>query len=338
MKNQAKSDNKPFIMRRKLFTQIATLATLVFGVTGCNWVVMFPSGDIARQEAQLILIATFLMLIVIVPVIIMTIIFGWKYRASNDDADYDPEWNHSTTLEILIWSVPMAIILVLGGVTFVATHRLDPYAPINQISKGVPVPETAETLVIEAVAMNWKWLFFYPDYGIATVNEIAAPVDTPIRFKITSATVMNSFYIPALAGQIYAMAGMETKLHAVINKTGEYDGFSANYSGHGFSDMYFTFHGMNDQDFAQWIDKVKNQGQALEVQTYEDLEIPSNAHPVTYYNQVADGLYHQILNLCVKPGTVCMDKQMHMDAARASNPAAHDAHGAHKPHKAEHSH
>ena len=331
MLKQQKSVNNTRLVTR-FVGQLFLLFLMMTTLSGCDWVVMFPSGDIARQEAQLILIATFLMLLVIVPVIVLTIVFGWKYRASNRDADYDPEWNHSTTLEIIIWTIPMAIILVLGGITFVATHRLDPYAPISQISKGQPVPESAETLVIEAVAMDWKWLFFYPDYGIATVNEIAAPVDQPIRFKITSATVMNSFYIPALAGQIYAMAGMETKLHAVINEEGEYKGFSANYSGHGFSDMYFTFHGMNDQDFSQWIDKVKSQGDTLALQAYEDLETPSHAHPVTYYSSVDEGLYHKILNLCVEPGSVCMDEQMHMDAERAANPPQHGEHDSHDTH------
>lgn len=326
----------------KLMCQISVTLIMLFSLGGCDWVVMFPAGDIARQEAQLILIATVLMLLVIVPVIVLTIVFASKYRASKEAEDYDPEWNHSTTLEIVIWTIPMAIILVLGGITFVATHRLDPYAPIAQIRKGEPVPESAETLVIEAVAMDWKWLFFYPDYGIATVNELAAPVDRPIQFKLTSATVMNSLYIPALAGQIYAMAGMETKLHAVINEEGTYLGFSANYSGHGFSDMHFDFHGMSERDFDQWINKVQNQGNPLNLQTYNDLMIPSHAHEVTYYNSVMDGLYHNIMNMCVEPGSVCMDEQMHRDAERAANPpehgeehghsereSHHDSHGSH---------
>ena len=177
--------------------------------------------------------------------------------------------------------------------------------------------------------MDWKWLFFYPDYGVATVNEIAAPIDRPIQFKITSATVMNSFYIPALAGQIYAMAGMETKLHAVINEPGSFDGFSANYSGHGFSDMRFTFHGFDEQGFDQWISKLKNTGEHLDRQTYFDLEIPSNAHPVTYYSSVREDLYHDILNLCVPEGMVCMNEQMRMDAKRANGKTHKESHGEH---------
>ncbi len=282
----------------------------VLSLGGCEMVVMDPSGDVARQQAQLIWIATWLMLIVIVPVFILTALFAWKYRASNRDADYDPEWHHSTTLEIVIWTIPLMIIIVLSGITFVATHRLDPYAPISRISEDQPVPANAETLVIEAVALDWKWLFLYPQHGVATVNELAAPVDRPIRFKITSGSVMNSFFVPALAGQIYAMSGMETKLHAVINEPGVYDGFSANYSGHGFSHMYFKFHGLDEAGFDDWIGKLRAGGDALDESTYLRLENPTVEHPVTYYATVEEGLYHAILNRCVAGRAPCIDEQV----------------------------
>ena len=216
---------------------------------------MNPSGDVAKQQASLIWIATWLMLIVIIPVFILTALFAWKYRASNHDAEYDPDWHHSTTVEIVVWTIPLIIIIILSGITFVATYRLDPYTPITRISEEQPLPADAEPLVIEVVALDWKWLFLYPEQGVAAVNELAAPVDRQIRFKITSGSVMNSFFIPALAGQIYAMSGMETELHAVINEPGVFDGFSANYSGHGFSHMRFKFHGVDDAGFDAWIDK-----------------------------------------------------------------------------------
>ncbi len=282
----------------------------VLALGGCDWVVMEPSGDVARQQAQLIWIATWLMLIVIIPVFVLTILFAWKYRASNRDADYDPDWHHSTTLEIVIWTIPLMIIIVLSGITFVATHRLDPYAPITRIDEDRSVPASAETLVIEAVSLDWKWLFLYPQYGVAAVNELAAPVDRPIRFKITSGTVMNSFYVPALAGQIYAMSGMETKLHAVINESGVYDGFSANYSGHGFSHMYFKFHGLDVAGFDDWIRELRTSGGTLDESIYLGLENPSVNHPVTYYATVEDGLYHAILNRCVAGRATCIDEQM----------------------------
>lgn len=288
----------------------------LFVLSGCDWIVMNPSGDVAKQEAWLIWVSTILMLIIIVPVILLTIWFAWHYRASNKKAKYDPEWDHSSTLEMVIWSAPLAIIMVLSGITFVATHRLDPYSPIRRIAPDVPVPENAETLVIEAVALDWKWLFLYPEQGLAVVNEVAAPVDRPIQFKITSGSVMNSFYIPALAGQIYAMAGMETKLHAVINESGTFTGFSANYSGHGFSDMHFKFHGMDDAGFDDWITKIRSEGEPLSRDEYLILEEKSMNHPVTYYGTVEPNLYHKILNLCVEPENTCIDELMRQDAAK----------------------
>jgi len=282
---------------------------------------MNPFGYIAKQEAFLINISTLLMLLVIVPVIIMTVWFAWKYRASSPDKPkYEPDWHHSATLETIIWTAPLIIILVLSGLTYVATHRLDPYLPISKIDADTPIPEGVEPLVIEVVALDWKWLFFYPEYGIATVNEIAAPVDRPIQFKITSATVMNSFYIPALAGQIYAMSGMETQLHAVINAEGAFDGFSANYSGHGFSQMHFKFHGVDKQGFDDWVKKVRaSENKQLDSKTYIELEKKTIGHSITHYGGFEDNLYHNILNRCVSPEQTCIDKLMHQDSKRAKH-------------------
>lgn len=307
-----------------------------FLLAGCDAVVMSPSGDIASQQADLIVWATILMLIVVVPVIVLTLLFAWRYRASNKEATYDPEWDHSTLLELVIWAAPLAIIIALGALTWVSTHQLDPYRPIDRISKDQPVPEGTEPLVVEVVAMDWKWLFFYPEQGIAVVNELAAPVDRPIKFKITSTTMMNSFYIPALAGQIYAMGGMETQLHAVINETGTYDGFSANYSGAGFNGMRFKFHGMSEKRFDKWVNKVKTQGEPLSRQVYGELEKPSEYNPVQYYSRVAPKLYDKILNRCVVPGTICMkDMMSHGNSHHAGHDKKHDKSAADK-HEAPH--
>lgn len=192
-------------------------------LAGCNAVLLSPSGDVAVQQRNLILISTGLMLLIIVPVIILTLLFAWRYRASNQAARYDPEWNHSTVLELLIWAAPLLIIIALGALTWVSTHQLDPYRPLARLSEGREVPPDTKPLVVEVVALDWKWLFVYPEQGVAAVNEMAAPVDRPIQFRITSSSVMNSFFIPALAGQIYAMPGMQTTLHAVINHPGEYE-------------------------------------------------------------------------------------------------------------------
>jgi cytochrome o ubiquinol oxidase subunit 2 len=274
---------------------------------------MNPSGDIASQQGRLIVISTVLMLLIIVPVIVLTLLFAWRYRKGNTSAPYEPEWDHSTRLELVIWGAPLLIIIALGLLTWITTHTLDPYRPLSRLDAQRPVPPTVKPLTVEVVALDWKWLFIYPEQGIATVNELAAPVDVPIQFKITASNVMNSFYIPALAGQIYAMPSMETKLHAVINKAGEYEGFSANYSGAGFSHMRFKFHGLDQQGFDAWVKKAKAESGGLKRADYLQLAKPSEREPARLFGSVEPGLFHAIVNRCVAPDTVCMDKMMAMD-------------------------
>ncbi len=281
---------------------------------GCKAVVMNPSGDVAVQQRDLIVVSTVLMLLIIVPVIILTLVFAWRYRQSNTEAEYAPDWDHSTHLELVIWAAPLLIIIALGAVTWISTHTLDPYRPLERVAAGKPVPADTKPLVVEVVALDWKWLFFYPEQGIATVNELAAPVDRPIHFKITASTVMNSFFVPALAGQIYAMPGMETQLHAVINQPGEYKGISANYSGAGFSGMHFKFHGLSAGDFDTWVQNAKTQGGELSRDKYLALEKPSEREPVRLYANVAPGLYDAILNRCVENNRMCMKDMMAVDA------------------------
>lgn len=298
------------------------LACTLLPLAGCNPILLNAPGDVAAQQGRLIVDSTLLMLVVIVPVIALTALFAWRYRASNREATYKPEWDHSTQLELVIWAAPLVIIIALGAMTWISTHTLDPYRPLDRIKPGQPVPADTRPLVIEVVAMDWKWLFLYPEYGIATVNEAAAPVDRPILFKITATSVMNSFYIPALAGQIYAMPAMETQLNAVMNAPGDYDGFSANYSGAGFSGMRFRFHGLSDADFAQWVQAGKHEGKTLSRADYLQLEKPSEREPVRRYASVAPGLYHAILNRCVEPDALCMDRMMAIDAGHLPRPAA----------------
>jgi cytochrome o ubiquinol oxidase subunit 2 len=277
-------------------------------------VTMSPSGDIAAQQRDLIILSTGLMLLVIVPVIILTLVFAWRYRATNKEAEYDPEWHHSTMLELIIWSIPLLIIIALGAVTWTSTHLLDPYRPLDRVGPGREVAAEVKPLRVEVVALDWKWLFVYPELGFATVNEMAAPIDRPIEFRLTAASVMNSFYVPALAGQIYAMAGMETKLHAVINKPGAFDGFSANYSGAGFSWMRFKFHGLSNADFDKWVAQNKGSKDALTREAYLQLEQPSEREPVRRYGTVADGLFGAIVNRCVEANRMCMHDMMKVDA------------------------
>jgi cytochrome o ubiquinol oxidase subunit 2 len=298
--------------------------TLMLALTGCDLVVMSPSGDIAAQQRDLIVISVFLMLLIIVPVIFLTLFFAWHYRQSNTSATYDPEWHHSTGLEVIIWSAPLAIIIALGAVTWVSTHKLDPYRPLDRLDAARPVTKDMKPINVEVVALDWKWLFFYPDYGIATVNEMAAPVDVPINFKLTASSVMNSFYVPALAGMIYTMPGMQTKLHAVINKPGEYEGLSSNYSGDGFSHMRFKFHGLDQAGFEAWVARVKQNGTALNRDAYLKLEKPSAKEPVRYYASVENGLYDAVLNMCVRPGSMCMKEMMHIDLMGGSGVESHE--------------
>ena len=305
----------------KRFKNIVLLPLLAV-LSGCNAVVLNPSGDVAIQERDLLLIATALMLLVIIPVIVLTVLFAWRYRASNKDARYEPDWSHSVHLELVIWALPLLIIVWLGALTWMGSHLLDPYRSIGRVSSEHPIDANGKTLEIEVVALDWKWLFIYPEYQLATVNESAAPVDRPIRFRITSSSVMNSFYIPALAGQIYAMAGMETKLHAVINKPGDYRGFSANYSGDGFSGMRFVFHGMAQADFDAWVKKAKTHRETLSRSRYLELARPSQNEPAQQFGAVDPDLYHAILNMCVEPATPCMDAMQGMDMPGMAMPAS----------------
>ena len=294
----------------------------------CNWVVMSPAGDVAVQQRDLILVSTLLMLLIIVPVMAMTLWFAWRYREKAQATDYDPDWDHSTSLELLIWSAPLLIIIALGAITWSSTHLLDPYRPIERLDAKRKVEPAAKRLQVEVVAMDWKWLFIYPELGIATVNELAAPVDQPIEFKITSSTLMNSFFVPALAGQIYAMPGMQTVLHAVANRPGNFEGFSANYSGGGFSNMRFRFHAMDKGGFDQWVAKVKASGAKLDRATYVKLEQPSEKVPPMYFGGVEPTLFHAALNMCAQPGKRCMDEVMMTDMhGGAGKESAHDVEG-----------
>jgi cytochrome o ubiquinol oxidase subunit 2 len=287
-------------------------------LAGCDLVLLRPSGDVAAQQGHLVVLSTLLMLLIVVPVIALTLVFAWRYRESNTAARYTPEWDHSIQLELLIWSAPLLIIIALGALTWIGTHTLDPYRSLTRIDASRPMSFEAEPLNIEVVALDWKWLFIYPDHGIAVVNELAAPVDTPIHFKITASSVMNSFFVPALAGQIYAMPSMATSLHAVINRPGEYEGFSANYSGAGFSDMRFKFLGVGAGDFDRWLQKAKASKDELSRGSYMQLEQPSERDPVRRYSAVAPDLFDAIVNRCVDQGKMCLREMMAMDAQRPS--------------------
>ena len=246
-------------------------------LSGCELALFDPKGPIGEQAKDLIITSVLLMLIVIIPVIFMTFYFPYKYRSTNKQAEYKPKWEHSTKIELVIWIVPCLIIVALAAVTYITSHSLDPRKPLGK---------EEDTLTIQVVAMDWKWLFIYPEQQIATVNEIAIPVDTPVEFLITSDTVMNSFFIPRLGSQIYAMAGMENRLNLIASEEGIYRGISANYSGFGFSGMKFKTHAVDDNGFDAWVAKVKSSGQVLSKASYEALAVKTKDHAVEYYADV----------------------------------------------------
>jgi cytochrome o ubiquinol oxidase subunit 2 len=246
-----------------------------------------PQGDIGAQEKTLILVALGLMLLVVIPVIALTLYFAWRYRASNTKATYAPKWAHSTTIEVIVWAVPCVIVAFLAVLIWRTTHSLDPYQPLK--SEVAPVH-------VEVVALNWKWLFIYPDYGVASVNKLPIPVDTPIDFQITAESLMNSFFIPQLGSQIYAMPGMQTQLHLIANSPGVYPGMSSAFSGPGFSDMHFDTVATSRQDFDNWIAQAKKSPLTLNQATYQALEQPSSKNPVAFYAGVDPGLFNGVIN------------------------------------------
>jgi cytochrome o ubiquinol oxidase subunit II len=278
-------------------------------LAGCSTAVMDPAGDVARQQSHLILWATGLMLLIIVPVMALTVLFAWRYRETNTEAEYRPDWDHSTGLELVIWSAPLLIIIALGAITWVSTHTLDPYRPLGRIKEGAfgTAAAKARPLEVQVVSLDWKWLFIYPEQGIATVNELVLPVDRQVRFRMTSSSVMNTFWVPQMAGMVYTMAGMETKLHGVLNKTGKFEGLSGNYSGRGFSDMHFWTHSVTDARFNSWVAGVRRQPLRLDTATYLKLEQPSEKVRPIGFGGIEPSLFPRIVALCVKPGTACME-------------------------------
>lgn len=248
--------------------------------------VLDPQGPIASAEQLLLINSTAIMLVVVVPVILATVGFAWWYRSSNPRARRSPDETYEGRVEFVVWSIPALIVILLGGVIWIGSHQLDPRAPI---------PAKSQPLRVEVVALDWKWLFIYPDPGIAAVNELVIPVGTPLEFRLTSATVMNSFFIPQLGSQIYAMGGMVTHLNLLADKPGEYPGISAMFSGDGFSDMRFIARAVPADGFAHWVAQVRGSGTALDDRGYATLARPSKAVPPATYRAVAAHLFERIV-------------------------------------------
>lgn len=249
--------------------------------------VIDPKGPIALAERNLLFDAFCVMMVVIVPVIVLTLLFAYRYRASNTKAVYTPTWANSIRVDALTWLIPALIVMAVAVLLWRSTHRLDPYRPLE--SREPPID-------VQVVAQDWKWLFIYPEQGIAVVNQLAFPAGRPVSLRITSDTVMNSFYVPQLAGQIYAMAGMQTRLQMLADQPGTFVGRNSQYSGGGYSQQHFEVQAMSQADFDAWVARAKQGGTKLDSTTYPALAARSRANPVTYYSTVEPRLFDSIID------------------------------------------
>ncbi len=264
---------------------------LIAYVANQNVPVLMPKGTIANDQLNLMLLCLALSLIVVIPVFILTIYIGFKYRETNKKADYRPEWSGNPILELIWWGIPAAIIFVIGITIWQSSYALDPYKKLDR----------QKPLNVQVVALNWKWLFIYPEYNIASLNYFKFPQNRPIQFDITSDGPMNSFWIPALGGQIYAMPGMSSKLNLKANTYDDFRGSSANLSGRGFASMTFDADSTTDSDFNSWVKQVGRNGVSLNESEFEKLSQPKRDLRKVDYNYVPDNLYHDILMKYMQP-------------------------------------
>jgi len=272
---------------RRLRALLLMCTTFALGGCGHQWVLLDPAGPVSAQEKTLILTAWWLMVLVALPVFILTFWFAWHYRASNKKASYKPNWDFSWSVDAFIWVLPLVIVVILGVMAWTTTHELAPYKPIASGKKPVEV---------DVVSLDWKWLFIYPQQQIATVNQLVVPVDRPIKFKLTSDSVMTSFFIPRLGSQIYAMAGMKTHLYLMADKPGTFSGLNIQFSGRGYSDMKFQVVAEQESEFHNWVKTVQKSTQKLDLAALKKLKKPSVAAPVQHYSWVKPGMFQSIIN------------------------------------------
>ncbi len=275
-----------------LLLVIAGLIALFLSNAG-SFAILDPKGEVADKQRNLIIITTLMSILIVVPVFIMTFYFAWKYREGNKKAKYEPDWDHSAIAETVWWTVPLVMILILAGITWQSSHELDPFKPINS---------SRPQLTIQVVALDWKWLFIYPDQQIASLNYVQFPERTPIRFEITSDAPMNSFWIPQLGGQIYAMSGMSTHLNLMADGAGTYRGSSANLSGRGFAGMRFEARSTSQADFNSWVNSVRQSDNKLTQSEYSVLALPSENNAPAVFSYVDPRLYDTIMMKYMTPG------------------------------------
>lgn len=286
--------NKKIKLILAIILPILFVVVLFLLVRGHTIDLFSPQGQVAEKQRNLLVFASVLSLLVVIPVYALAIGIAIRYREGNKKATYAPNWAHSKKLELTWWGLPALLIVVLSVVTWFSSHDLDPFKPLESDTKP---------LTVEVVALQWKWLFIYPEQDIATVNTLTIPEKTPINFKLTADSPMNSLWIPQLGGQIYAMSGMSTKLHLEADGVGTYRGSSANLSGEGFAGMHFPVQSVSKQDFASWVSDTKRSGKYLSAKDFYQLAKPSQNNPQTYYSGVQVGLYDTILGKYMTHGT-----------------------------------
>lgn len=282
------------------YSLLAGLLICAATLSGCTEGVLDPKGPIAGAERQILFNSLGIMLAIVIPTILTTLGVAYWYRSSNWRARYMPDFVYSGRLELLVWSIPAMTVLLVGGVAWVGAHDLDPHKPITSAAKPVTV---------QVVSLDWKWLFIYPDQGIASVNQLTIPIGAPVSFELTSSGVMNSFFVPQLGSQIYTMPGMTTRLQLKADHAGAYRGLSAQYSGEGFADMRFTVDAVPPENFAQWVDAARNAGPVLDGRAYADLAKPSQAVAPFTYRAVAPGLFNGILSSGMQPDSLRLTYQ-----------------------------
>jgi len=267
--------------------RIFTLAAVALLVAPCRAAgVLDPQGPVAAAERLILINATAIMLVVVLPVIVLTLAFAWWYRASNKRADYRPDWSYSGEIELVVWSIPAMVVILLGAVAWIGSHELDPARALR--SDSAP-------LRIEVVSLDWKWLFIYPEQQVASVNQLVVPAGAPVEFVMTSASVMNSFFVPQLGGQIYTMPGMATRLNLLADRPGDYPGLSANFSGDGFSDMRFMLHAVPAAEFQQWLERTRGAAPALDSAAYARLAAAGLENSRPTYGSIDPNLFEHIV-------------------------------------------
>jgi cytochrome o ubiquinol oxidase subunit 2 len=261
-------------------------ACVALSSAGCNQGPLDPVGPVGGAEKLILINSTAIMLAIIIPTMIATVAFAWWFRRGNAKATYRPEWEYSGAVELVVWAVPALTVLLLGGIAWIGSHELDP---------AKPLPSRSPPLRVEVVALDWKWLFIYPDQGIASVNQLVVPAGTPVSFRLTSATVWNSFFVPQFGTMIYTMPRMATRLNLQADRPGAYEGLSSHFSGDGFSGMHFTVRAVPPAQFAAWANGARGKGSALDGRAYAELSKPSSyVKPITY-GAVAPGLFAAIM-------------------------------------------